>query len=122
MDSNEEAALVMTLATFTGSIKCKKRRRRKEWIKPWFQRRQHIPETFCFLISCHQFLFYFIFFFFFSILLNFAVFTPPNLNGFSTSILPEICYTLFGKFGACYLISDWLKTPVLLYFVKKSYD
>ena len=73
MDSDEEAGLVaIIIATFTGNIKRKKRKRRKEWIKPWFQWRQHIPETFWFLISCYQFLFYFISF---SILFNFGILT-----------------------------------------------
>ena len=54
MDSDEEAGLVaIIIATFTGNIKRKKRKKRKEWIKLWFQWRQHIPETFYFLISCY---------------------------------------------------------------------
>ena len=87
MDSDEEAALIaIIIDTFTENIKRKKRRKRKEWMKPWFQRRQHIPETLCFLISSCQFLF-------FSVLFDFAVFTPPNLNCFSTSLFFAIYHT-----------------------------
>ena len=88
MDSGEDAAFIgIVIATFKENTNRKKRRKRKEWIKPWFQRRQQIPETFSFLIPCYQFLF-------FSILFDFAVFTPPNLNCFSTSIFSEI-YCIF---------------------------
>ena len=60
MDSDEEAALIdIVIATFRENTNRKKRRKRKEWIKPWFQRRQQIPETFSFLISCYQFLCFF---------------------------------------------------------------
>ena len=60
MDSDEEAALIdIVIATFKENTNRKKRRKRKEWIKPWFQRRQQIPETFSFLISCYQFLCFF---------------------------------------------------------------
>ena len=60
MDSDEEAALIdIVIATFKENTDRKKRRKRKEWIKPWFQRRQQIPETFSFLISCYQFLCFF---------------------------------------------------------------
>ena len=60
MDSDEEAALIdIVIATFKENTNRKKRRKRKEWIKPWFQRRQQIPETFSFLISRYQFLCFF---------------------------------------------------------------
>ena len=62
MDSDEEAALIdIVIATFKENTNRKKRRKRKEWIKPWFQRRQQIPETFSFLISRYQFLCFFSF-------------------------------------------------------------
>ena len=62
MDSEEEAALIdIVIATFKENTNRKKRRKRKEWIKPWFQRRQQIPETFSFLISRYQFLCFFSF-------------------------------------------------------------
>ena len=94
MDSDEEAALITIIHdTFTENIKRKKRRNKKEWMKPWFQRRQHIPETLCFLISSYQFLFFLLFF----VLFDFGVFTPPNLNCFSTSIFFAIYYTFCFK-------------------------
>ena len=120
MDSNEEAALVvMTLATFTGSIKCKKRRRRKEWIKPWFQRRQHIPETFCFLISCHQFLFYFIFFFFFNFFEFFFFFSTKSKLFFYFYITWNLLYIIWKIWGM--LISNfWLvKNTCSIIFCEK---
>ena len=62
MDSDEEAALIdIVIATFKENTNRKKRRKRKEWIKPWFQRRQQIPETFSFLIFRYQFLCFFSF-------------------------------------------------------------
>ena len=60
---------------------------------------------------------------FFRFYLILPIFTPPNLNFFSTSIFSEIYlqYILFRKFVACsFPISDRLKTPGTLYFEKKS--
>ena len=40
MGSDEEVALAaVIIATFIENHKCKKRRKRKEWVKPWLQRR-----------------------------------------------------------------------------------
>ena len=40
MDSDEEAALAaIIIAKFKENIKRKKRRKSKDWLKPWLQRR-----------------------------------------------------------------------------------
>ena len=40
MDSDEKAALTaIIIATFTENNKRKKKSKRKEWVKPWLQRR-----------------------------------------------------------------------------------
>ena len=157
------------------------------------RRRQHIPETFCFLISCHQFFRFFSFIWFClfystkfrsshqrcsikkGVLKNFAKFTgkqlcqglffnkvaacnvfkkrlwhryfPVNFAKFLeylfyrtplddcfykcklfifTFLIFNIFWNLlcifFWKFAACsFPVYDWLKTPVLLHFHKKSH-
>ena len=59
----------------------------------------------------------------FSILFDLAIFTPSNLNFFFYfHIFWNLLYILFWAFAVCsFPISDWLKTPVLLYFEKKSH-
>ena len=59
----------------------------------------------------------------FSILFNFINFySTKSKLFFYCYIFRYLIYILFRKFAACsFLISDWLKTPVLLYFEKKSY-
>ena len=83
------------------------------------QPRQHIPETFCFLIPWYSAIRSSVLFN--SILFYFAIFTPPSLNFFLFIYFMKI-YILFWKFAACsFPICDWLKAPVLLYFEQKPH-
>ena len=79
------------------------------------RRRQHTPETFYFLTLGYQFFIPFNFFtltnFYSNLFFYFYIFWYTFL-----------IFILFWKFGACsFPISDWLKTPILLYFEKKRY-
>ena len=75
-----------------------------------------MSETFYFLILCYQF-FSFVNFFNFT---NF--YSTKSKLFFYFYIFWNLIYILFWKFAACsFPIFDWSKTPVLLYFEKKSY-
>ena len=60
---------------------------------------------------------------FFRFYLILPIFTPPNLNFFLLLYFLKFnIHILFWKFEACsFPIFDWSKTPVVLYFEKKSY-
>ena len=78
--------------------------------------RQHIPETFYFLILCYQV------FSFFNVIYFTNFYPTKSKLFFYFYIFWILIYILFWKLAACSLpIPDCLKTPVLLYFEKNSY-
>ena len=78
MDSDEEAALTaITITTFTENIKREKGRTERNELILGFNSKLPINSILSYFVCCVSYA-------------DFAIFTRPNLNFFSTSMFPEI--------------------------------